>query len=396
MVAIPAIDTLSVSGKRVFIRVDFNVPLNEQQQITDDTRIRASLPTIRYVIEKKAKVILASHLGRPKGKVVSAMSLAPVAQRLSELLGQRVRMASDCVGSEVEKTISELEDGEVVLLENLRFHKGETDNDKGFAQALAALADVYINDAFGSAHRAHASTEGIVHFVKDAGVGFLMKKEIQYLEEALKDPARPFLTLVGGAKVSDKIDVLRNLLKKVDAILIGGGMANTFLAAKGYNLKASPVEVDKQGEASSILEEAAKRSVEILLPVDVVVAARMDPGAQAKVVDIADIPEGWMALDIGPKTRQAFIKRLKKAKTIVWNGPMGVFEMSPFKEGTYDIARALAGTNAMIIVGGGDTVSAVDKAGVKDRMTHISTGGGASLEYLEGRALPGIEALRKG
>lgn len=395
-VPISTIDTLPISGKRVFIRVDFNVPLNEQCEITDDTRMRESLPTIRYAIEKKAKVILASHLGRPKGKVVPAMSLAPVGHRLSELLGQPVRMCSDCIGPEVENTVKGLKDGEVVLLENVRFHKEETDNDEGFSKALAALADIYINDAFGSAHRAHASTEGIVRFVKDAGVGFLMKKELQYLDEALKDPGRPFLTLLGGAKVSDKIGVVRNLLKKVNTILIGGGMANTFLAAEGYNLKASKIEVDKKEEAISVLEEARKRSVEILLPVDAVAADRMDPGAQTKVVDIKDIPEGWMALDIGPKTRQAFIKKLAEARTVVWNGPMGVFEMAPFKEGTFEIARALARTGAMIIVGGGDTVSAVDKAGVKDSMTHISTGGGASLEYLEGKVLPGIEALRKG
>lgn len=393
--AIPSIDTLPISGKRVFIRVDFNVPLDEKQQITDDTRIRASLPTIRYAIEKKARVILASHLGRPKGKVIPSMSLTPVAQRLSELLGQPVKMCRDCIGPEAEKTVHELKGGDVVLLENVRFHKEETDNDQGFSKALAALVDVYINDAFGSAHRAHASTEGIVRFVKDAGVGFLMKKEIQYMEEALRDPARPFLTLLGGAKVSDKIGVVKNLLKKVNALLIGGGMANTFLAAKGYNLKGSKVEVDKQEGARAVLQEAEQRGVEILLPVDVVAADRMDPGAQTKVVDIKDIPDGWMALDIGPKTREAFIKRLVEAKTVVWNGPMGVFEMSPFKEGTYAVARALAGSGAMIIVGGGDTVSAVDKAGVKEKMTHISTGGGASLEYLEGRALPGIEALRR-
>ena len=393
---IPSIEDLSISGKRVLLRVDFNVPLNDAQQITDDTRIRESLPTIRYAMEKKAKVIVASHLGRPKGKVVPAMSLAPIAQRLSELLGRPVKMCKDCVGPDVEKTVSEMKDGEVVLLENVRFHKEETDNDEGFSKALAALADVYVNDAFGSAHRAHSSTEGIVRFVKDAGVGFLMKKEIQYLEEALKDPARPFITVLGGAKVSDKIGVVKNLLTSVNAILIGGGMANTFLAAKGYNLGASKVEQDKKEEARAVLDEAAQRKVEILLPVDVVVADRMDPGAQIKVVDVAAIPEGWMALDIGPKTRQAFNERLSGAKTVVWNGPMGVFEMAPFKEGTFEIARALAATKAMIIVGGGDTVSAVDKAGVKDKMTHISTGGGASLEYLEGRALPGIEALRKG
>jgi len=395
-VAIASIDEVPLSGKRVFVRVDFNVPLDEQLRVADDTRIRAALPTLQYALEKNAKLILASHLGRPKGKVVPSMSLAPVAQRLSELLGRPVIMCRDCIGPEVEKTIREMKEGDVVLLENLRFHKEETDNDEGFAKKLASLADVYINDAFGSAHRAHASTEGMARFVETAGVGFLMKKEIQYLEEALKNPSRPFLTLLGGAKVSDKIGVVKNLLGKVDALVIGGGMANTFLAAKGYDLKASKVEPDKLAEAAALLEEAKRRGVDILLPVDAVAADRMEKGATTKVVELAEVPEGWMVLDIGPRTRKLFIERLAAAKTVVWNGPMGVFEIPPFEEGTFAVAQALADSGAVVIVGGGDTVSAVDKAGVKDRMAHISTGGGASLEYLEGKPLPGVEVLRKG
>ncbi len=392
--SIPSIAELPISGKRVFLRVDFNVPLDDQMRVADDTRIRASLPTIRYALEKNAKLILASHLGRPKGKVVPAMSLAPVAQRLSELLQRPVIMCRDCIGPEVARAVREMKDGDIVLLENLRFHKEETDNDEAFAKELAALADVYINDAFGTAHRAHASTEGIARFVKIAGVGFLMKKEIQYLEEALKDPQRPFFTVLGGAKVSDKIGVVKHLLTKVDAIVIGGGMANTFLAAKGYDVKASKVELDKKEEARAILDEAQQRNVTILLPVDAVAADSMEAGARTKVVELHEIPDGWMVLDIGPRTRELFMDALAKAKTVVWNGPMGVFEVQPFQEGTYAIARGLASTGAMVIVGGGDTVSAVDKAGVKDKMTHISTGGGASLEYLEGRPLPGIEVLR--
>ena len=393
--AIRTMDELDLKGKRVFIRVDFNVPLDASRRITDDTRIRASLPTIRYAREKGAKVILASHLGRPKGKRVPEMGLAPVAARLAELLGCPVRTVGDCVGPEVDRAVSSLQPGEVLLLENLRFHKEETDNEPAFSKALSSLADVYVNDAFGAAHRAHASTAGMVGHVKEVAAGFLMRKEIQYLEEALKAPARPFLTILGGAKVSDKIGVVKNLLPKVDALLIGGGMANTYLSSKGYSVGASKVEEDKKQEAAQVLEQAGRMARKILLPEDLVVARAMEATAETRVVSADQIPEGWLALDIGPKTRQRFRAEILGAKTIVWNGPMGVFEMLPFAEGTREVARAVAEAKAVTIVGGGDTVAALEKEGLTDRITHVSTGGGASLEYLEGRDMPGITALNR-
>jgi phosphoglycerate kinase len=393
-VAIRGLDELDLQGKRVFIRVDFNVPMNDQGRVTDDTRIRAALPSIRYAREQGGRVILASHLGRPKGKRVPELSLAPVAERLSSLLSCSVNTASDCVGPEAEAAVNALKAGDVLLLENLRYHKEETGNDPGFAASLAALADVYVNDAFGAAHRAHASTVGMVSSVKERAAGFLMKKEIHYFEETLKDPPRPFITILGGAKVSDKIGVVKNLLGKVDGMLIGGGMANTFFYAQGISAGASRVEEDKRDEALSILEAAHARSVELLLPVDVVVAPEIQEDAETRTVSVDDIPEGWMALDIGPETVRKFVLMIQEAGTIVWNGPMGVFETAPFATGTREVALAVARSGAVSIVGGGDTVAALEKEGLADQVTHVSTGGGASLEYLEGKVLPGIQALQ--
>ncbi len=391
--AIRRIDELDLKGKRVFIRVDFNVPLDPMGRVTDDTRIQAALPTIEFAKDKGAKVILASHLGRPKGERVPEMSLAPVAQRLSDLLNQPVQILDDCIGSEVEAAVESMSEGEVLLLENLRYHKEETDNDPGFSESLAGLADVYVNDAFGSAHRAHASTCGMVEFVGEAAAGFLMKKEIAYLEEALKEPERPFLAILGGAKVSDKIGVARNLLKKVNGLIIGGGMANTFLWAAGHSLGASRVEEDKRGDAEGVLAEGKQSSIDVLLPDDLVVATKMTPEAETRVVPVSGVPDGWLALDIGPGSARRFCDAIRKAKTIVWNGPMGVFEMPPFASGTREVARAVADSDAVSIVGGGDSVAALEKEGLKDRVTHVSTGGGASLEYLEGNVLPGIAIL---
>jgi phosphoglycerate kinase len=387
------LDELDLAGKRVFIRVDFNVPLDDQRNVTDDTRIEAALPTIRFAKENGGKVILASHLGRPKGRRVPEMSLAPVAKRLSELLRCPVETVDDCIGPKVEAAVESMAGGAVLLLENLRYHKEETENDPSFARSLAALADVYVNDAFGAAHRTHASTYGMVEFVKEVTAGFLMKKEIEYLEEALKDPARPFLAILGGAKVSDKIGVARNLLPRVDGLIIGGGMANTFLWAAGKSVGASRVEEDKRGDAVAVWEEAERASVVVLLPEDVVIARQMKPDADTRVVSVSAIPEGWLALDIGPETTRKYCDAIQQAKTIVWNGPMGVFEMPPFARGTRDLARAVAEAEAVSIVGGGDSVAALEKEGLKERVTHVSTGGGASLEYLEGKTLPGIKIL---
>jgi phosphoglycerate kinase len=379
-----------VAGKRVLVRADFNVPLNEAGEITDDTRIRAALPTIEYLRNQGAMVILCSHLGRPKGKVVEAMRLTPVAKRLSELLQAPVTKTENCIGSEVERVAAAMKPGDVVLLENLRFHAEETENDPGFAKQLAALADVYVNDAFGTAHRAHASTEGVAHYLP-AVAGFLMERELAFLGKALAEPSPPFVAILGGAKVSDKIGVIENLLPKVDYLVVGGGMANTFLKAQGHEVGDSLVENDKLDLAKDLLKRAGGK---LVLPVDVVVADAFAADAKHNTVAIDKVPDNWRILDIGPKSVERFQKILQTAKTVVWNGPMGVFEFPSFAAGTVAIAKALAGTTATTIIGGGDSAAAVKQAGLTESMTHISTGGGASLEFLEGKVLPGVAALQ--
>jgi phosphoglycerate kinase len=383
------IQDLDLQGKRVFVRVDFNVPI-KGSKVTDDLRIREALPTIRYGIEHGAILVLASHLGRPKGKPKPEFSLAPVAERLSELLGKKVLFATDCIGPDVEKVVRAAQPGDVVLLENLRFHPEEEANDPGFAKQLAALTPLYVNDAFGSAHRAHASTEGITRHVQQAAAGFLMEKELRYLGGALESPQRPFVAILGGAKISDKIEVIENLLGKVDHLLIGGAMMFTFLKSQGKSIGKSLCEVDKLDLARELLERAQSR---ISLPVDAVAGFGLDDEASAHVVPSGEIPEEEMGLDIGPKTATAYAAIIRLAKTIVWNGPMGVFEKDAFASGTIAIARAVADSQAVSIIGGGDSAAAVAKAGLADQITHISTGGGASLEFLAGQTLPGVAAL---
>lgn len=383
---------IDVRGKRALVRVDFNVPLDERGEITDDTRIRAAVPTIRALREAGARVVLMSHLGRPKGKVAPAFSLAPAARRLSELLATPVAMAADCVGPEAERVVNGLKDGDVALLENLRFHAEEEKNDPAFARALAALGDVYVNDAFGTAHRAHASTAGVADYLP-AVAGLLIEKEIDIMGRALSAPARPFVAIMGGAKISDKIGVIDNLLTKVDTLILGGGMANTFLLAQGKQLGDSLVEADQAEVARQLMAKATERMVSLLLPVDLVVADKFAADAEHKVVKADSVPAGWRALDIGPDTIKLYSDALRGAGTVVWNGPVGVFELAPFAAGTLAIAAAVAQSGAVSIVGGGDSVAAVEQAGLADRMTHISTGGGASLEFLEGKTLPGVAAL---
>ena len=396
-----SIKDLDLSGKRVFMRVDFNVPLDEHGSVTDDTRIRETLPTIEYALKHGARLILASHLGRPKGKPNPLMSLKPVGERLRILLdeklgrGANVGFSPDCVGDQAKELASRLEKHQTLLLENLRFHPEEEANDEKFSKQLAELCDVYVNDAFGSAHRAHASTAGMTRFVKKCAAGLLMEKELTYLGKALHNPAAPFVAILGGAKVSDKIPVIQNLLHKVSTLLIGGGMAYTFLKTQGAKVGKSLVEDDKIDLAKRLLSDAKARGVKLLLPVDHVVATSMTADAQTKIVP-ADhaLAEDQMALDIGPKTIELFAAEIDRARTIVWNGPMGVFEMAPFAHGTVKIAQAVAANRAATsIIGGGDSVAAVQQAGVADKITHISTGGGASLEFLEGKKLPGVEAL---
>ena len=388
------IKDLELKGKRVLMRVDFNVPLDDKLNITDDIRIRAAVPTIKYALDKGAKVILMSHLGRPDGKVNEKLRLVPAAKRLSELLGKNVPALKECIGDEVKKAVTSMKDGDVVLLENLRFHSEEENDDPAFAKELASLGDVFINDAFGSAHRAHASTEGVTHYLPSAA-GFLMEKEIEYLGNAMDNPKRPFVAILGGAKVKDKIKVIDNLLNKVDALLIGGGMAYTFLKAKGKTIGNSKLDKDGFDTAKSALEKAAKKNVPILLPVDNIIADKFDASANSKLVG-EDIPDGWMGLDIGPKTVKLFENKLNDAKTILWNGPLGVFEMDKFSKATRQIAEFIANLKGVTsVIGGGDTAAAIAKFKLEDKMTHISTGGGASLEYLEGRGLPGIEALEE-
>ncbi len=389
------IPAASLTGKKVFVRCDFNVPLDEKQNITSDKRIKASLPTIKYLIEKGAKVILASHLGRPKGEVKKEFSLAPVQKSLSQLLGKEVKMTSDCIGPEVQKAVAELKDGDVLLLENLRFHKEEEKNDPAFAKQLASLADIFVQDAFGTVHRAHASTEGIAHDLP-AYAGFLVEKELKFLGDALTSPKKPFIAIIGGAKISGKLEVLKNLLDKVDTLIVGGGMAYTFFKARGIQVGTSIVEDELMGEAKEILKAAIDKNVPLLLPIDHVVADKFDANANTQVVPRTTIPEGWQGMDIGPETVLKFSNAIKDAKTIVWNGPMGVFEFDKFAVGTIGIAKAVAEATkngAISIIGGGDSASAVKKAGVADQMTHISTGGGASLEFLEGKPLPGVACL---
>lgn len=383
---------LDVAGKKVLVRVDFNVPLNDKGEITDDTRITASLPTIQYLLEQKAAVIIMAHLGRPKGQVKPELSLAPVAKHLGKLLGKKILFAPDCVGETAQAAASKLKPGHILLLENLRFHKEEEKNDMEFAEKLASLADLYVNDGFGVSHRAHASVEGVTHFLP-AAAGFLLEKEIQYVGQAVTNPLHPFVAIIGGAKVSDKIGVISNLLDKVDTLLIGGGMANTFLAAQGYKMGKSLVEEDKLDLAKELLAKAKKNKVNMLLPTDLVMAAAFAPDAEHVTEKVKSLNQAYMALDIGAETSKAYAEALADAKMIVWNGPMGVFEMDAFCKGTETVAKAVAKSRATSIVGGGDSVAAIEKLGLAKRITHISTGGGASLEYLEGKVLPGVAAL---
>ncbi len=383
---------VDLKGKKVLVRVDFNVPMDDNRQITDENRIKGAMPTIKYLMEHGAKTILCSHLGRPKGEVNPKYSLAPVAQRLSELLGQPVKMAKDVVGPDADAVVASLKEGEVALLENLRFHKEEEKNDEAFARKLASYADVYVNDAFGTAHRAHASTEGVAHFLP-AVSGFLIEKELQFMGKALENPDRPFVAILGGAKVSDKLGVINNLLEKVDTLIVSGGMTYTFTVAQGGKVGDSLLEKDRVEYAKEMIAKAREKGVKLLLPVDTLIADKFDNDANTKVVPTMEIPDGWQGLDIGPKTAALFTEAIKNAKTVVWNGPMGVFEMPTFAEGTKAVAKALAESDAITIVGGGDSAAAVTQMGYADKISHISTGGGASLEFLEGLVLPGVAAL---
>ena len=387
-----SIDEFNIRGKKVFIRADFNVPFDDNLRITDDSRIRSTLPTINYAIDEGAKVIIASHLGRPKGKPDPRFSLAPVAKRLQRLLDKDVLFAPDCIGPQAENLISKMKDGDVILLENLRYHAEEEKNDESFAKSLAKLADFFVNDAFGTAHRAHASTVGIAKFLP-AAAGFLMKKEIEYLKGVVENPIRPFVAILGGAKVSGKIGVLEHLEDKVDKVLIGGGMAFTFIKAMGYEVGDSLVEADMVETAQRIRKKLKTAGIKFYLPVDCVIAQTLEPGAETKIVPTLEIPKGWKALDIGPATVKLFSEALENAKTILWNGPMGVFEIDAFSRGTFSIAHSVANAYALTIVGGGDTDLAVHRAGVTNALSFISTGGGASLQLLEGKELPGIAAL---
>ena len=391
-----SIDDLDLKGKRVLVRVDFNVPLNEKREVTDDTRIKAALPTINKIIESGGIAILMSHLGRPKGEVKDDMRLAPAGVRLSELIGQDVQILDDCIGPRVKSAVESAEDGDVILLENLRFYAGETKNDPEFAEQLAAWGDVYVNDAFGTAHRAHASTEGVTKYFDICAAGYLIQKELQYLGNAVETPRRPFLAILGGAKISGKIDVIENLLGKVDSLIIGGGMAYTFFKAQGLNIGKSLLEEDKVDLAAQILEKAEKKGVNLILPVDNVISDEVSDDANTDITEDCNVPDNWLGADIGPKSIHKFQEVLMKANTIVWNGPMGIFEMDKFSKGTIAIAETLAArtkAGAVSVVGGGDSVAALAKAKATEDITHVSTGGGASLEFLGGFKLPGIEAL---
>ena len=386
------IEDIDVAGKKVIVRVDFNVPLNADRKITDDKRIVGALPTIKYLVDKGAKTILVSHLGRPKEGFEDKFSMKPTADRLGELLGKNVIMAKDVVGEDAKAKAAALKDGEVLMLENVRFHKEETKNDAAFAKELASMAEIFVNDAFGTAHRAHASTAGLADYLP-AVCGFLIKKEIEFMGKALANPTRPFVAILGGAKVSDKIAVIENLIDKVDTLIVGGGMAYTFLKAKGYNIGTSICEEDKLELAKSLMEKAAAKGVNLMLPVDNAIAKEFNNDSEKKIVASDSMPDGWMGMDIGDATIKMFADAIKNAKTVIWNGPMGVFEFSNFATGTKEIAKALAESGALSIVGGGDSAAAVEQLGFADKITHISTGGGASLEYLEGKILPGIDVL---
>jgi len=389
------IDEIDIKGKRVLFRFDFNVPLDNDSNIVDDTRIRTVLPTINYALDEHAKVIIMSHLGRPKGEVIKRLSLAPVRKRLSRLLGKPVQMADDCIGDNVKNMIGEMEQGDILLLENLRFHPGETSNSDVFARELASYADVYIDDAFGNAHRSHASNVGITKFAKESGAGFLMKKELNYFDKAMENPARPFVGIVGGSKVSGKCEAVIHLIKKVDKMIIGGGMAFTFLKAKGYEVGKSIVEEDLLDKATQIMKTAREYGVKFYLPVDCVIAEGMRADAETKIVPVQEINPNWMGLDIGPATITLFTAALTNAKTIIWNGPMGVFEIDAFSRGTLALAHSVASSYALTIVGGGDTDVAIHKAGESDKISYISTGGGAFLELMEGKELPAVAALKE-
>ena len=386
-----SIEDIDVAGKKVLARCDFNVPLKDGV-ITNDKRIVAALPTIKYLVDHKARLILCSHLGRPKGEFKPEFSLAPVAKRLSELLGQEVKMAKDVIGPDAKKLASELKDGEVMLLENVRFHAEETKNDPAFAKELASMAEIYVNDAFGACHRAHASTAGVAAYLP-AVCGYLMQKEINFIGGALANPKRPFVAILGGAKVSDKIGVITNLLDKVDTLVIGGGMAYTFMKAQGHSIGTSSCEDDKLDLARQILADAEKKGVKLLLPIDNNAGDKFDENCNEQIVNSDDIPDGWMGMDIGPKSIELFCDAVKGAGTVIWNGPMGVFEFEKFAKGTLAVAKAVADSGAVSIIGGGDSVAAVTKLGFADKMSHISTGGGASLEFMEGKVLPGIDCL---
>ncbi len=386
------IKDVDLKGKKVFVRCDFNVPMDENQNITNNTRIVAALPTIQYLLEQNCKIILASHLGRPKGEFKPEFSLKPVAKELSKLLGKPVIMAEDVIGEDAMQKAQNLQEGEILLLENVRFHNEETENDPEFSKKLASMAELFVNDAFGTAHRAHSSTTGIADYLP-AVSGFLMEKEIQFLGNAIENPERPFIAILGGAKVSDKIGVIENLLDKVDTLLIGGGMAYTFIKAQGYEVGNSICELDKLELANHLVEKAKEKGVKLVLPIDTKIAKEATEDAESKTVKYTEIPADWEGFDVGEETIKEFKEEIEKAKTIVWNGPLGLFEVNQFAIGTNEIAKAVAEADATTIVGGGDSISAIKKAGVQDKITHISTGGGASLEFLEGKKLPGIEAL---
>jgi 3-phosphoglycerate kinase len=384
---------IDLKGKKVFVRCDFNVPMDENQNITDNTRIKAALPTIKYLLEQNCKIILASHLGRPKGEVKPEFSLKPVAKELSKLLGKDVIMANDVIGEDATSKAENLKEGEIMLLENVRFHREETDNDPEFAKKLASMAEIFVNDAFGTAHRAHASTTGIADYIPGVA-GFLIEKELKFLGNAINNPERPFVAILGGAKVSDKIGVIDSLLDKVDTLMIGGGMAYTFFKAQGYNVGNSLCEVEKTDLALEEMKKAKEKGVKLLLPIDTKIGKEFKPDTESKTVAWTEIPDEWEGFDIGEKTIEMFKKELQNAKTVIWNGPLGLFEFDQFAIGTNEIAKTLADLDATTIIGGGDSAAAVTKAGLADKMTHISTGGGASLEFLEGKKLPGIECLQ--